>query len=61
MKQKTIKNPITFSGVGLHTGQAVRMTLKPAQDNEGVSFTRVDLSTSKRFKSMLLMRSWMRK
>jgi len=43
MKQKTIKNPVTLSGIGLHTGKAVRMTIKPAGDNEGISFTRVDL------------------
>ncbi len=43
MKQKTIKNPVTFSGIGLHTGHAVRMTIKPAMVNEGISFTRVDL------------------
>ncbi len=43
MKQKTIKNSVTLSGIGLHTGKAVRMTIKPARDNEGISFTRVDL------------------
>ena len=43
MKQKTIKNPVTLSGIGLHTGKAVRMTIKPAGDNEGISFTRIDL------------------
>ena len=43
MKQKTIKNPVTLSGIGLHSGKPVRMTIKPAQDNEGISFTRVDL------------------
>jgi UDP-3-O-[3-hydroxymyristoyl] N-acetylglucosamine deacetylase / 3-hydroxyacyl-[acyl-carrier-protein] dehydratase len=43
MKQKTIKNPVTLSGTGLHTGRAVRMTIKPAQENEGISFIRVDL------------------
>lgn len=43
MKQKTIKNPVIFSGIGLHTGKPVRMTIKPAGDNEGSSFTRVDL------------------
>jgi len=43
MKQKTLKNPVTLSGVGLHTGHAVRMVIKPAQDNEGISFTRIDL------------------
>jgi len=43
MKQKTIKNSVTLSGIGLHTGRAVRMTIKPARVNEGISFTRVDL------------------
>jgi len=43
MKQKTIKNPVTLSGIGLHTGKSVHMTIKPAGDNAGVSFTRVDL------------------
>jgi len=43
MKQKTIKNPVTLSGIGLHTGKTVRMTIKPAGENQGVVFTRVDL------------------
>jgi len=43
MKQKTIKNPVILSGVGLHTGKTVHMTIKPADVNAGVSFVRVDL------------------
>ena len=43
MKQKTIKNPVTLSGLGLHTGKLVHMTLKPAGDNEGICFVRTDL------------------
>jgi UDP-3-O-[3-hydroxymyristoyl] N-acetylglucosamine deacetylase/3-hydroxyacyl-[acyl-carrier-protein] dehydratase len=43
MKQKTIKNPVVLSGIGLHTGKPVRMTIKPAGDNEGVCFVRTDL------------------
>ena len=43
MKQKTIKNPVTLSGIGLHTGKTVRMTIKPAGDNEGICFVRTDL------------------
>jgi UDP-3-O-[3-hydroxymyristoyl] N-acetylglucosamine deacetylase/3-hydroxyacyl-[acyl-carrier-protein] dehydratase len=43
VKQKTIKNPVTFSGIGLHTGKSVRMTIKPASDNEGICFVRTDL------------------
>lgn len=42
-KQKTIKQAITISGVGLHTGKEVTMTLKPANINAGFSFVRVDL------------------
>jgi len=48
MKQKTIKNPVTLSGIGLHTGKSVRMTIKPAGDNEGISFIRVDLPSKQK-------------
>lgn len=43
VKQKTIQNEITLTGVGLHTGQEVTMTLKPAPINNGFTFVRVDL------------------
>jgi UDP-3-O-[3-hydroxymyristoyl] N-acetylglucosamine deacetylase/3-hydroxyacyl-[acyl-carrier-protein] dehydratase len=43
LKQKTIKNSVTLSGVGLHTGKNVHMTIKPAADNEGICFLRIDL------------------
>ena len=43
MNQKTIQNSVTLAGVGLHSGQQVTMTLKPAAANEGVRFIRVDL------------------
>ncbi|WP_298777634.1 bifunctional UDP-3-O-[3-hydroxymyristoyl] N-acetylglucosamine deacetylase/3-hydroxyacyl-ACP dehydratase [uncultured Polaribacter sp.] len=42
-KQKTIETEITLSGVGLHTGNTVSMTLKPAPINHGFAFVRVDL------------------
>lgn len=42
-KQKTIQSEISLSGVGLHTGNNVIMTLKPAPINHGLSFVRVDL------------------
>ncbi|MDP3312635.1 bifunctional UDP-3-O-[3-hydroxymyristoyl] N-acetylglucosamine deacetylase/3-hydroxyacyl-ACP dehydratase [Lutibacter sp.] len=41
--QKTIKNEVTLSGVGLHTGIKVNMTLKPAPVNHGFAFVRIDL------------------
>lgn len=45
-KQKTIQKEITLSGVGLHTGNTVSMTLKPAPINHGFAFSRVDLEGS---------------
>ena len=42
-KQKTIQNEISLSGVGLHTGNAVKMTFKPAPLNHGFAFCRLDL------------------
>ena len=42
-KQKTIKKQVTLSGVGLHTGNTVSMTLKPAPENHGFAFIRIDL------------------
>jgi UDP-3-O-[3-hydroxymyristoyl] N-acetylglucosamine deacetylase/3-hydroxyacyl-[acyl-carrier-protein] dehydratase len=45
-KQKTIQSEITLSGVGLHTGNIVSMTLKPAPINHGFAFSRVDLEGS---------------
>lgn len=44
MKQTTIKTPVTVEGVGLHTGQAVTMTFKPAPENYGIKFQRIDLA-----------------
>lgn len=45
-KQKTIESEITLSGVGLHTGNNVSMTLKPAPINHGFAFSRIDLEGS---------------
>lgn len=46
VKQKTIKNEISLSGVGLHTGREVKMTFKPAPVNNGFTFVRIDLEGS---------------
>jgi UDP-3-O-[3-hydroxymyristoyl] N-acetylglucosamine deacetylase len=43
LKQRTVKSVIKATGVGLHTGRKVVMTLRPAQPNTGVVFRRVDL------------------
>ncbi len=42
-KQKTIKKAISYSGRGLHTGTDTTLTFKPAPENYGVKFVRVDL------------------
>jgi UDP-3-O-[3-hydroxymyristoyl] N-acetylglucosamine deacetylase/3-hydroxyacyl-[acyl-carrier-protein] dehydratase len=42
-KQKTIKNEFSIVGVGLHTGEKVTLTVKPAADNHGFKFKRVDV------------------
>src|SRR5690606_26930913 len=43
VKQRTIKSEITISGVGLHTGKPVTMTLKPAPEHHWYKFRRIDL------------------
>ena len=41
--QHTLKGEITLSGIGLHTGAYVNMTLKPATPGHGIKFQRTDL------------------
>ena len=43
IKQRTLKNVIRATGVGIHTGQKVYMTLRPALPDTGIVFRRVDL------------------
>lgn len=43
LKQTTLKSEISLTGVGLHTGQEVTMTFKPAPVNNGFTFVRIDL------------------
>jgi UDP-3-O-[3-hydroxymyristoyl] N-acetylglucosamine deacetylase/3-hydroxyacyl-[acyl-carrier-protein] dehydratase len=45
-KQKTIQKEVSLSGVGIHTGRTVNMTIKPAPINHGFAFSRVDLDGS---------------
>jgi len=44
IKQRTLKNIIRATGVGLHTGDKVYMTLRPAAPNTGIVFRRTDLN-----------------
>ena len=43
LRQRTIKTAIRATGVGLHSGRKVYMTLRPAAENSGITFRRVDL------------------
>jgi len=43
MREQTLKGPIEFSGVGLHTGQSATMRILPAPAGKGIVFRRVDL------------------
>lgn len=43
IKQRTLKNTIRATGVGLHSGSKVYLTLHPAEPNTGIRFRRVDM------------------
>ena len=43
LKQKTLSKPIEFKGVGLHTGEKVKMKIFPSAPNSGIAFKRIDL------------------
>ena len=45
LRQRTLKSLVSASGVGLHTGQKVRITLRPAPADTGVVFRRIDLAS----------------
>ena len=44
LTQKTLKNKISFSGIGIHSGNKVKLTINPASPNTGIVFRRVDLN-----------------
>ncbi len=44
VKQHTIQKPVSIKGKGLHTGVEVELTLRPASDNHGYKFKRIDLA-----------------
>ncbi len=43
LRQRTIKSEVSVKGVGLHTGAKVNLTFKPAPENHGFKFKRIDL------------------
>jgi UDP-3-O-[3-hydroxymyristoyl] N-acetylglucosamine deacetylase len=50
LKQRTLKKSISATGVGLHSGEKVKMTLNPAGPDTGIVFRRVDLPGSAEMK-----------
>ena len=42
-RQKTIQKEVYLEGIGLHTGEKVKLILKPAEVNTGINFVRIDL------------------
>jgi UDP-3-O-[3-hydroxymyristoyl] N-acetylglucosamine deacetylase len=53
IRQRTLKNVIHATGVGLHTGEKVYLTLRPAPANTGIVFCRVDLDPPVQIKASL--------
>jgi len=51
IKQRTIKSPVTTTGIGLHKGEKVTLTLRPAPENTGIIFRRTDLTPVAEFPS----------
>lgn len=49
--QKTIAVPVRFEGVGVHSGETVHMTIKPASADSGYTFIRTDLETNNHIKA----------
>ena len=43
LTQKTVKSPVNFSGIGLHSGKISNISLKPSEPNSGIVFKRTDL------------------
>lgn len=44
--QKTLVREVSFTGIGVHTGQAITMLIKPAPADHGITFVRVDLDNA---------------
>jgi len=44
--QKTIKNPISFTGIGLHSGKKVKIKILPGKADQGITFVRTDVKNN---------------
>ena len=43
LRQRTVADEVSCTGVGLHSGRKVKLTIKPAVPNSGITFERVDI------------------
>ncbi len=50
--QRTLAEPVHFFGIGVHSGKAVNLTIKPSPPNSGINFLRKDLPTSPLIKAI---------
>lgn len=44
LRQRTVSEEISCTGIGLHSGKKVKLTIKPSSPNSGITFERVDIS-----------------
>ena len=52
-KQTTLQNKVIFSGVGIHNGRAVTMSVEPAKPNTGIVFERIDIKYNNTIKAII--------
>ena len=53
VKQATLKKKIFFSGVGIHNGKAVSMSIEPSEPNTGIIFERTDIQKNQLIKAVI--------
>ncbi len=53
LQQSTLKRKIHFSGVGVHSGRAVSMSIEPAKINTGIIFERTDVNKNNKIKAVI--------
>ena len=53
VKQRTLKNKLFFSGVGIHNGKVVSMSLEPEEPNAGIIFERTDIKQNNVIKAVI--------
>ncbi len=52
LKQRTLSSIVKASGIGLHTGEKVQIALRPAAQNTGIIFRRIDLDPVQQIKAL---------